>query len=76
MNPPVITIEHSLAEAIRRLAEVSESSRLDAEALLAWVLGIPRSYLFAHPELELNDESICEFSNAGGNGAISGRASQ
>ncbi len=64
MNPPVITIEHSLAEAVRRLAEVSESSRLDAEALLAWVLNIPRSYLFAHPELELNDESICQFSNA------------
>ena len=64
MNQPVITIEHSLAEAARRFTKVSESPRLDAEALLAWVLDIPRSYLFAHPEVELNDESVCEFSDA------------
>jgi release factor glutamine methyltransferase len=60
----MITLEHSLADAVKRLAKVSESSRLDAEVLLTWVLDTPRSYLFAHPEVELNDESICEFSNA------------
>jgi hypothetical protein len=38
MSPPAITIESSLADAAKRLAEASESPRLDAETLFAWVL--------------------------------------
>ncbi len=39
-----------LDEAATRLADASESPRLDAELLLAHVLGKPRSHLRAHPE--------------------------
>lgn len=34
----------------------SPSSRLDAEVLLAWVLGRDRSYLFSHPEAVLSEQ--------------------
>ncbi len=43
MSLPGITIESSLADAAKRLAEVSESPRLDAEILLAWVLDALKS---------------------------------
>ena len=61
---PAITIEKTLADAAEKLAEVSDSPRLDAETLLAWVLDAPRNHLFTHPEEELNDESAREFSDA------------
>jgi release factor glutamine methyltransferase len=38
---------------------VSDSPRLDAELLLARALDVPRSYLFAHPEDEM-DAAACE----------------
>jgi len=60
---PAITIEKTLADAAEKLAEVSDSPRLDAETLLAWVLDAPRNHLFTHPEEELNDESAREFSD-------------
>jgi len=60
----LITIERSLADAAEKLAEVSDSPRLDAETLLAWVLDARHSHLFTHPEAELNDETAREFSDA------------
>ena len=64
MSLPAITIENSLADAAERLADVSDSPRLDAETLLAWVLDAPRSHLFTHPEAELNDQAARAFSAA------------
>ncbi len=63
MSPPA-TIEHTLSDAARALSEVSESPRLDAEALLAWALRIPRAYLFTHPEEEVQDQPATEISAA------------
>jgi release factor glutamine methyltransferase len=39
-----------------RLTEVSESPALDAQVLLAYILGCPRSWVLAHPEIALNAE--------------------
>lgn len=44
------TLRELLADAVRHLAEVSDSPRLDAELLLAAALSRPRSYLHAWPE--------------------------
>ncbi len=38
-----------------RIATCSESARLDAELLLAYCLGKPRSYLYGRPELKLSE---------------------
>ena len=54
-------IDAVLADAVARLAEVSESARLDAEILLARTIDMPRSYLFAHPEDELDERSFEQF---------------
>lgn len=54
-------IDALLADAAARLAEVSESARLDAEILLARTIDMPRSYLFAHPEDELDEHSFERF---------------
>jgi release factor glutamine methyltransferase len=45
-----IRIDKALADATRRLNDVSDSPRLDAELLLARAIDTTRSYLFAHPE--------------------------
>ena len=58
------TIEASLNDAESTLSAASESPRLDAEILLAWVLDVPRSYLFAHTEEELPDRQASDFSDA------------
>ena len=51
-----------LAEAIERLtAAGSESARLDAEVLLAHVLGVDRSGLIAHPEAVLTTGQLDTF---------------
>ncbi len=50
INALLPCISALLAEASDDLATLSESPRLDAELLLAFVLQVPRSYLFAHPE--------------------------
>ncbi|RLA30714.1 MAG: peptide chain release factor N(5)-glutamine methyltransferase [Gammaproteobacteria bacterium] len=55
-------IEAALADAVERLTPVSESPRLDAELLLARALDVPRSYLFAHPEDELDSAAVKRFS--------------
>ena len=48
-------LDAAIADATDRLSKVSESARLDAEILLCQTIDMPRSYLFAHPEDELDD---------------------
>jgi len=48
-------IDTILGNATSRLADVSDSARLDAELLLCRCIDMPRSYLFAHPEDTLDD---------------------
>lgn len=53
-------IDELLRAAEQQLADF-DSARLDAEVLLAWVLGKPRSYLRAWPEVELDSHAIKEY---------------
>ncbi len=53
------TIREALQEAVAQLA--TDSARLDAEVLLAHVLGKPRSHLFAWPEKTLAEEESARF---------------
>jgi release factor glutamine methyltransferase len=48
-------LDAAIADATERLSHVSESPRLDAEILLCRTIDMPRSYLFAHPEDELDE---------------------
>ena len=57
-----VKIEVALLDAVDRLTAVSDSPRLDAELLLARALDVPRSYLFAHPEDELDAAASRRFS--------------
>jgi release factor glutamine methyltransferase len=50
-----------LEDATRRLGALSDSPRLDAELLLARVIDVPRSYLFAHPEEPLDAHTVDRF---------------
>jgi release factor glutamine methyltransferase len=54
------TVRELLREACRDLAHL-ESAHLDAELLLAQVLGIRREGLYAHPELEATEPAALEF---------------
>ncbi len=54
-------IDRAVADAVERLEEASESPRLDAEVLMARTIDMPRSYLFAHPEDELDDAALERF---------------
>ncbi len=47
------TIAIVLSEAIKKLSPTSDSARLDAEILLAFVINVTRGYLYAWPEKEL-----------------------
>lgn len=47
-----------LDDACRRLRAVSDAPRLEAEVLLARAIDLPRSFLFAHPDDELDDAAI------------------
>jgi release factor glutamine methyltransferase len=53
-----ISIAAAIAEATNRLSDCCESARLDAEILVARAIGMSRSYLFAHPEDELDELSL------------------
>ena len=53
-----VSIDAVLATAANRLASVSDSARLDAEILVARSINMPRSYLFAHPEEDLDTVAI------------------
>lgn len=55
------TVAGLLKNAAARLQSVSESPALDAEILLAEVLGKPRSYLYAWPQQKLEDELLTTF---------------
>ena len=48
-------LDAAIAHAKERLSHSSESPRLDAEILLCRTIDMPRSYLFAHPEDELDE---------------------
>lgn len=53
-----VTVNTLLHMASAKLADCSDSPRLDAEILLAHVLQTPRSHLFAHPEQRLDGELL------------------
>ena len=57
-------IDTLLRAATERLADVSDSARLDAEILLARAIDVSRSYLFAHPEDLLDDLAVERFDAA------------
>lgn len=57
MSLPV-SIADAITETTARLRDVSESARLDAEILIARAIDMPRSYLFAHPEDELDEDAV------------------
>lgn len=58
-----VTIGGALQDAARRLATVSDTPALDANLLLEFTLGRPRSYLFAHPEDRLDQTVATQFRN-------------
>ena len=59
------TVGELLSSAVARLREAgSESSRLDAEVLLAHAIGAERTILLAHPELTVGDEAAERFEEA------------
>ena len=52
---------------------MSESPRLDAELLLARALDVPRSYLFAHAEEEMDDNARLRFQTSMSAGSMACR---
>lgn len=54
-------LDTAIADAVERLLNISDSARLDAEILLCQAINMPRSYLFAHPEDELDKLSRDRF---------------
>jgi len=56
-------LDAAIADAMERLSHSSESPRLDAEVLLCRTIDMPRSYLFAHPEDELDDLTAERFAS-------------
>jgi release factor glutamine methyltransferase len=54
-------LDAAVADATARLSHTSDSPRLDAEVLLCQTIDMPRSYLFAHPEDELDDLALQRF---------------
>jgi len=59
------TVDELLRDAIRRLrAAGSETPRLDAEVLLASIVGIDRTGVIAHPEAPVGDGAAARFEAA------------
>ena len=56
-----MNIDTALTNATRDLRTSSDSARLDAELLLMFTLGKPRSHLFAHPEKALSQDESSRF---------------
>ncbi len=54
-------LDAAIAAAVERLSQSSESARLDAEILLCRSIDMPRSYLFAHPDDELDELALGRF---------------
>ena len=59
-----LRIDTALAAATESLRVASESPRLDAELLLAKALDVPRSYLFAHADEEMDPAAAKRFQSA------------
>ena len=57
-------INRTLKAATLRLGNISETPRLDAELLLARAIDVTRSYLFAHPDDELDHAAAERFRQA------------
>ena len=60
MSDPV-SIEQAVLAATEKLRDVTDAPRLEAELLMARAIDMPRSFLFAHPEDEL--DSLVLFSS-------------
>ncbi|MDD3888186.1 MAG: peptide chain release factor N(5)-glutamine methyltransferase [Patescibacteria group bacterium] len=56
-----MTIKDTLKKSALELNNISESSDLDAEVLLSFVLRKNKEYLFANPEIELKQEQLEQF---------------
>ncbi len=54
-------IDAAIAHAVIELSEISESPRLDAELLLCQTIDVSKTYLFAHPEDELDELAVERF---------------
>ena len=52
----MIDIKQALQQALSLLAPTSPSAQLDAEILLAYALGTSRTFLYTHPEKNLEDQ--------------------
>ena len=52
------TIESAVRDATERLRAVTDAPRLEAELLMARAINMPRSFIFAHPEDELDEASL------------------
>jgi release factor glutamine methyltransferase len=55
------SIADALERATEKLQGISDSARLDAELLLARAIDMPRSFLFAHPDDELDAAALERF---------------
>jgi len=53
-----VSIEQAVLAATERLQDVTDAPRLEAELLMARAINMPRSFLFAHPEDELDDDAL------------------
>jgi len=51
-----MTIQDSLAKINQELGKLSETPTLDAQVLVAHIIGKPRSWVLAHPEITLSEE--------------------
>lgn len=60
----ITTIHHLIAQGTQLLQQAGvDTPRLDAELLLADLLGVGRAYLYAHPEEEVNAGVLQEWQN-------------
>ncbi len=57
----MITLADALAQGRKRIANVSRSASLDAQLLMAKVLGVDRVYVLAHGERELSEAELARF---------------
>ncbi|MGL4650511.1 MAG: hypothetical protein ACRC1H_13970, partial [Caldilineaceae bacterium] len=61
---PTATVGMALNSGTQRLKEAQiETAFLDAQVLLAHVLGVDRPWLFAHPEVELTARQSDQFTD-------------
>lgn len=55
------TVTYALQESTESLAQVSETPSLDAQTLLAHILGKPRTWLLTHPDENLSSQALSAF---------------